>query len=63
MSHEGLWVCPECAHEWTIEKASASVEIVEGPKFLDSNKVQLQSRDTVRTVKDLKVGEDTPDSR
>ncbi len=55
---QGLWVCPECAHEWTLEKVVAVEEVV-GPKFLDANGVQLQSGDTVRTVKDLKVGGDT----
>jgi protein PhnA len=54
-----LWICPECAHEWTLEKAAASVEVVAGPKFLDSNGVQLQAGDTVRTIKDLKVGGET----
>ncbi len=52
-----LWVCPECAHEWTLE--AEIVEATEGPTFLDANGVQLQSGDTVRTVKDLKVGGDT----
>lgn len=51
-----LWICPECAHEWTLE-LKASVEAAqEAPKFLDSNGVQLQAGDTVRTIKDLKVG-------
>jgi protein PhnA len=54
-----LWVCPECAHEWTLEVAESAEEVVAGPKFLDANGVQLQSGDTVRTVKDLKVGGDT----
>jgi len=54
-----LWVCPECAHEWTLEAAPVEEVAVQGPKFLDSNGVQLQNGDTVRTVKDLKVGGDT----
>lgn len=54
-----LWICPECAHEWTLEKEQAPEEVVAGPKFLDANGVQLQSGDTVRTIKDLKVGGDT----
>lgn len=53
-----LWVCPECAHEWTLQ-AAESVEETAKPKFLDANGVQLVSGDTVRTVKDLKVGGDT----
>lgn len=54
-----LWVCPECAHEWTLEAEVSSNEVIEGSKFLDANGVQLQSGDTVRTIKDLKVGSDT----
>jgi protein PhnA len=54
-----LWVCPECAHEWTLEASPVAEEVVQGPKFLDANGVQLQNGDTVRTVKDLKVGGDT----
>lgn len=53
-----LWVCPECAHEWTLASETA-VEEVAAPKFLDANGVQLQNGDTVRVVKDLKVGGDT----
>ena len=53
-----LWICPECAHEWKLE-TSAAVETAEALKFLDSNNVQLQTGDTVRVVKDLKVGSDT----
>jgi len=53
-----LWVCPECAHEWTLE-AQAETVVAEVVKFLDANGVQLQSGDTVRVMKDLKVGGDT----
>lgn len=49
-----LWVCPECSHEWSLEDAESS-EV----KFLDANGVQLESGDTVRVVKDLKVGKGT----
>ena len=54
-----LWVCPECAHEWTLDKPAEAEEVVAGPKFLDANGVQLQTGDTVRTTKDLKVGSDS----
>lgn len=53
-----LWICPECAHEWTVEKEAEEV-VLEKTKFLDANGVKLQSGDTVRVVKDLKVGSDT----
>ncbi|MBY0515422.1 MAG: alkylphosphonate utilization protein [Bacteriovoracaceae bacterium] len=54
-----LWVCPECAHEWTLEVAEASEAIASGPNFRDANGVELKDGDTVRVVKDLKVGSDT----
>ncbi len=55
---QNLWVCPECSHEWSLEAAGEVLEIKK-PNFLDANGVQLQSGDTVRVVKDLKVGGDT----
>lgn len=54
-----LWVCPECNHEWKLEAVVEVEEAAPGPNFLDANGVQLQSGDTVRTIKDLKVGSDT----
>lgn len=55
---QNLWVCPECGNEWSAEKnLEAEVKTIE--KFLDSNGVKLQTGDTVRVVKDLKVGSDT----
>jgi protein PhnA len=54
-----LWICPECAHEWSVEVAAQVDEVIAGPKFLDANGVQLNSGDTVRTIKDLKVGSET----
>lgn len=55
-----LWICPECAYEWIIEnedhptKDEATVD-----SFLDAHGVQLQDGDTVRTIKDLKIGRST----
>lgn len=54
-----LWVCPECAHEWTLEEATEEVTETATAQFLDANGVQLQNGDTVRVIKDLKVGSDT----
>lgn len=54
-----LWVCPECAHEWSSETAAVEEVVASGPNFRDANGVQLQDGDTVRVVKDLKVGSDT----
>lgn len=54
-----LWICPECAHEWAIDVAAETQVDEITAKFLDANGIQLQSGDTVRTTKDLKVGNDT----
>lgn len=54
-----LWICPECAHEWTLKVDVETKEVELSPKFVDANGVLLQNGDTVRTVKDLKVGGDT----
>jgi protein PhnA len=52
-----LWVCPECAHEWSIH---ASNEIVEdetpGEKiFKDAHGTVLVDGDSVTVIKDLKI--------
>ncbi len=51
-----LWICPECAYEWSIEASTdKGVEDVEFI-FKDANGVKLENGDTVRVIKDLKVG-------
>jgi len=49
-----LWVCPECAHEWSGEAASPAApeqdEVVR-----DANGNPLATGDTVALIKDLKV--------
>lgn len=50
-----LWVCPECAHEWTLDSSTS----VETPKFVDVNGNPLQDGDSVTVVRDLKAGKDT----
>lgn len=55
-----LWMCPECSHEWTAnEVAEVEEEVATESSFLDANGVKLETGDTVRTIKDLKVGGDT----
>jgi protein PhnA len=54
-----LWICPECAHEWTLDFSISSDETLLTGGFFDANGVELQSGDTVRTIKDLKVGGET----
>lgn len=52
-----LWICPECAHEWTLQVSAE--ETVLSAKFRDAHGVELKDGDTVRVVKDLKVGSET----
>ena len=46
----GLFVCPECGHEWSESDAAE-----EGLVVKDSNGNQLQEGDSVTVIKDLKV--------
>jgi len=49
-------VCPECAHEWSIEAAGNDAEAsLDGKQIHDSNGNLLQDGDTVTVIKDLKV--------
>jgi len=50
----GLWVCPECAHEWSPE-AAAAVEASPAPGVRDINGNLLVDGDSVVVIKDLKV--------
>jgi len=56
-----IFVCPECAHEWNDNDQIIEVEDGEQnqKKFLDAHGVELQNGDTVRTIKELKVGGET----
>jgi protein PhnA len=49
----GLYVCPECAHEWTAETIGETVPGV--PVAKDANGNVLTDGDTVTVIKDLKV--------
>lgn len=48
----GVYICPECAHEWSATAAEATDErrVVK-----DANGNVLQDGDTVTVIKDLKV--------
>ncbi|MGM0829402.1 MAG: zinc ribbon domain-containing protein YjdM [Bacillota bacterium] len=48
-----LFVCPECAHEWTAEAATETSE--EEKVVRDSNGNLLTDGDSVSVIKDLKV--------
>lgn len=47
-----LFVCPECAYEWTAE---SELEVQEEKVYRDANGNVLQDGDTVTVIKDLKV--------
>jgi protein PhnA len=50
----GLYVCPECSHEWSVDAAVDSAE--DGKRdFLDAAGNVLQDGDTVTVIKDLKL--------
>lgn len=46
---QGLYVCPECAHEWSQDESQ------EGFVIKDANGTVLQDGDSVTVIKDLKV--------
>lgn len=48
-----LLICPECAHEWTLESAEESSEETKVVK--DANGNVLSDGDSVSVIKDLKV--------
>lgn len=48
-----LFVCPECAHEWSLESAAEEVE--EKKVYKDANGNTLNDGDSVTVIKDLKV--------
>ncbi len=48
-----LYVCPECAHEWSMNAVDESTEEVRVIK--DANGNVLADGDTVTVIKDLKV--------
>lgn len=48
----GLFICPECGHEWSADAAAA---VEDGQVVKDANGNVLQDGDTVTVIKDLKV--------
>ncbi len=54
---QNLWVCPECAHEWTgSENAKSAVEDVpDDLSVRDANGQVLMDGDAVVVLKDLKI--------
>lgn len=50
----GLYMCPECGHEWPLDGAAAE-QGEDGLVVRDANGVELKDGDTVTIIKDLKV--------
>jgi protein PhnA len=48
-----MYVCPECAHEWSIPAVEEDAD--EGKVIKDANGNVLNDGDTVTVIKDLKV--------
>jgi protein PhnA len=48
-----MYICPECAHEWSKDETVVSSEDVKVVR--DSNGNVLQDGDTITIIKDLKV--------
>jgi protein PhnA len=49
-----LWVCPECAHEWSVA-GEAAAEASHDPGVRDAHGNALADGDSVIVIKDLKV--------
>ncbi|WP_233864335.1 zinc ribbon domain-containing protein YjdM [Paraburkholderia adhaesiva] len=50
----GVFICPECAHEWSADAAAVSTETA-AKVYRDSAGNVLQDGDTVTVIKDLKL--------
>jgi protein PhnA len=51
----GLWVCPECAHEWNTEGDGAGADALPDTNVHDAHGNVLVDGDSVIVIKDLKV--------
>ncbi len=49
----GMFVCPECAHEWTVDAENDGSD--SAVKVTDANGQLLSNGDSVVVIKDLKV--------
>jgi protein PhnA len=48
-----MYICPECAHEWSAAAGSESTE--QAKVWKDANGNVLQDGDTITVIKDLKI--------
>ena len=49
----GMFICPECAHEWNADDTAKSMD--DGLVVKDANGAILKDGDSVTIIKDLKV--------
>ena len=49
----GMYICPECAHEWSKDAATDSAE--QKRVWRDANGNELHDGDTVTVIKNLKI--------
>lgn len=50
-----LWICPECAHEWSQLGAQGGEPASQEPIIRDAHGTVLADGDTVTVIKDLKI--------
>jgi protein PhnA len=53
-----LWICPECAHEWSqfsADAAPTSTEVVSDGLIRDANGNVLTDGDSVTVIKELRI--------
>ncbi|PKO93269.1 MAG: alkylphosphonate utilization protein [Betaproteobacteria bacterium HGW-Betaproteobacteria-10] len=48
-----LYICPECAHEWSIDSSGESAD--QAKVWKDANGNVLENGDTITVIKDLKI--------
>jgi len=50
-----LWICPECAHEWSVHATEAAMPEPQGHVVRDAHGNVLNEGDSVTVIKDLRV--------
>lgn len=52
-----LWVCPECAHEWSLftQTEAASEPELQDHKICDAHGNELKDGDSITVIKELKI--------
>ena len=53
---QGMCICPECSHEWSMTASDEPTEIADLEDIIkDANGAILSNGDTITVIKDLKV--------